>query len=401
MPIRSVWDWATGVPELLSDGDHVYLVGHDTLGWTADGSWTFILPDALGSVRQTTDATGAVTGSREWSPFGVEIGGTETGLGYTGEWYDVYLQQLYLRARWYAAQVGRFMQVDPIDGYTHIPQSLHVYIYAWNDPVNYFDPAGLQTIPGDCPLGDVCYGGTTGPYNHQYPPFIPIRSAPRQDSPPVLKAPDYVAPHRGVLIEYDLEGYVHPQVEVVLDLKLLETHFNRINAGRITGESVIHRDIGVPWFDMVEIGIETPLVEGQNTLGATIPLEKVYPDMTLAFDLIPEGHIDVGVTLGLKDIMFCAGFEEPYTGLLALGIEGGVEVQFPGEFYIATSQKYINEHGGMEGIDQVIQKAGISGRRVTWSYWPNLPQLEYRLWLKNQQSRYGNATRIFRYRVLK
>ncbi|MBN1872738.1 MAG: hypothetical protein JXA33_00785 [Anaerolineae bacterium] len=62
----------TGVPELLSAGDHVYLVGHDTLGWTTDGSWPFILPDALGSVRQTNDATGAVTGNREWSPFGME-----------------------------------------------------------------------------------------------------------------------------------------------------------------------------------------------------------------------------------------------------------------------------------------------------------------------------------------
>ncbi|MBN1874149.1 MAG: hypothetical protein JXA33_07950 [Anaerolineae bacterium] len=80
-----VWDWATGVPELLSDGDHVYLVGHDTLGWTTDGEWTFILPDALGSARQTTDATGAVTGSREWSPFGVESGEAQGGWGYAGE----------------------------------------------------------------------------------------------------------------------------------------------------------------------------------------------------------------------------------------------------------------------------------------------------------------------------
>ncbi|MBN1872735.1 MAG: hypothetical protein JXA33_00770 [Anaerolineae bacterium] len=53
----------------MSAGDHVYLAGHNTLGWTTDGSWPFILPDALGSVRQTTSITGAVTGSREWSPF--------------------------------------------------------------------------------------------------------------------------------------------------------------------------------------------------------------------------------------------------------------------------------------------------------------------------------------------
>jgi hypothetical protein len=49
------WDWATGVPELLSDGESLYLIGYDTLGWQrGDGLdraaevWTFVLPDALG-----------------------------------------------------------------------------------------------------------------------------------------------------------------------------------------------------------------------------------------------------------------------------------------------------------------------------------------------------------------
>jgi hypothetical protein len=60
------WDWATGVPELLSDGDKRYLVGHDTLGWEDAGGhvlsevegWTYAVPDALGSVRQAVDALG-------------------------------------------------------------------------------------------------------------------------------------------------------------------------------------------------------------------------------------------------------------------------------------------------------------------------------------------------------
>ncbi len=34
------WDWASGLPELLSDGASLYLVGHDTLGRFAEGaSW--------------------------------------------------------------------------------------------------------------------------------------------------------------------------------------------------------------------------------------------------------------------------------------------------------------------------------------------------------------------------
>jgi len=47
------WDWATGMPELLSDGDSLYLIGLDTLGWQngdeltpseAEG-WTFMLQE--------------------------------------------------------------------------------------------------------------------------------------------------------------------------------------------------------------------------------------------------------------------------------------------------------------------------------------------------------------------
>ncbi|MBN1872732.1 MAG: hypothetical protein JXA33_00755 [Anaerolineae bacterium] len=109
----------------MRDGDRLYLIGHDTLGWTTDGDWTFILPDALGSVRQTTDATGAVTGSREWSPFGVEVDGTQMGLGYTGEWQDGYAGLVYLRARWLDVQAGRFTSKDLWMGRHTQPQSLN------------------------------------------------------------------------------------------------------------------------------------------------------------------------------------------------------------------------------------------------------------------------------------
>ena len=95
------WDWAMGVPELLSDGDSLYLIGYDTLGWQTGTAWTFVLPDALGSVRQETDADGVVTAVREWSPYGEELGGTQAGLGFTGEWYDANVGLTYLRARWY------------------------------------------------------------------------------------------------------------------------------------------------------------------------------------------------------------------------------------------------------------------------------------------------------------
>jgi RHS repeat-associated protein len=137
-----VWDWASGVPEMLSEGQAMgssvalYLVGHETLGRWDGADWTYYLPDALGSIRQEADGTGAVTDSREWTPFGVEVGTAQEGLGYAGEWWDVHVGLLYLRARWYDELTGRFTRVDPL----RLEQNL--YLYADANPVNWTDPSG-------------------------------------------------------------------------------------------------------------------------------------------------------------------------------------------------------------------------------------------------------------------
>ena len=68
----------------LGAGGNLYLVGHDTLGAWDGAGWAYHLPDALGSVRQVVDGAGSVVSAREWSPFGVEVGTGQAGLGYTG-----------------------------------------------------------------------------------------------------------------------------------------------------------------------------------------------------------------------------------------------------------------------------------------------------------------------------
>jgi RHS repeat-associated protein len=140
------WDWASGLPEMLSNGESLYLVGHETLGQWDGAAWVFYLPDALGSIRHETDGMGDVTDSREWTPFGVEVGTAQEGLGYTGEWQDIYtnhLGMLYLRARWYQPHTGRFFSPDPIIPDFRNPQSIHRYAYVLGDPVNHNDPTGL------------------------------------------------------------------------------------------------------------------------------------------------------------------------------------------------------------------------------------------------------------------
>ena len=49
---------------------------------------------------------------------------------------------LYLRARWYDPDTGRFLTKDPFPGLTVFPQTQHPYVYCHNDPVNYTDPSG-------------------------------------------------------------------------------------------------------------------------------------------------------------------------------------------------------------------------------------------------------------------
>ncbi|MDY7079582.1 MAG: RHS repeat-associated core domain-containing protein, partial [Chloroflexota bacterium] len=140
------WDWASGVSEMLSDGASVYLVGHDTLGGWDGVTWAYHLPDALGSVRQEADGAGSVVSSREWTPYGVEVGTAQAGLGYTGEWWDADVGLLYLRARWYVPRMGRFTQRDVRQGNLQRPVTLHAYLYANANPIRYVDPSGNIAI---------------------------------------------------------------------------------------------------------------------------------------------------------------------------------------------------------------------------------------------------------------
>ncbi len=145
-----VWDWASGLPAVLSEGHNRYLVGHETLGqWdgaSPGGDWAYYLPDALGSARQEIDEAGEVVDSREWTPFGVEAGTVQAGLGYTGEWQDPNLGMTYLRARWYAPQAGRFTQRDPWSGDIRRPQTSNGWNYADGNPINRVDSTGLYSI---------------------------------------------------------------------------------------------------------------------------------------------------------------------------------------------------------------------------------------------------------------
>ncbi len=147
---RYVWDLASSLPQMLSDGGTLYVPG---MGQYASATWTYPLPDALGSVRQLADARGYVVQRYDYAPFGETLlaqGERSSALRYTGEQTDDDTGLVYLRARWYDPLTGRFTTRDPFPGLATLPQTLHPYVYVNNNPINLTDP--VASSPTRCSM---------------------------------------------------------------------------------------------------------------------------------------------------------------------------------------------------------------------------------------------------------
>ena len=65
---------------------------------------------------------------------------------YTGGIYDESTGLYYLNARYYDPENGRFLTEDTYRGETEDPDTLHLYAYCKNNPINYVDPSGHLAI---------------------------------------------------------------------------------------------------------------------------------------------------------------------------------------------------------------------------------------------------------------
>jgi RHS repeat-associated protein/uncharacterized repeat protein (TIGR01451 family) len=142
-----VWDRAAAVPTLVSDGGSGYVhAGAMPVARLAGGETSYPLTDALGSVRDQTDAAGAVTASASYEVFGSTrlSSGTLGALGFTGASSGPQ-GLLYFQARYLDPTNGVFLSSDPVRPGAAGVVGFNLYTYAGNNPTTFVDPTGRQT----------------------------------------------------------------------------------------------------------------------------------------------------------------------------------------------------------------------------------------------------------------
>ena len=119
-------------------------------GYGIDDGVFYLLQDHLNSSSGFVDQAGNTVATNYYYPYGGNRGGTAfSGLStkrFTGQYHESSLPGgeglSYYNARWYDAQLGRFLSADTIVPGAANPQAFNRYSYVFNNPMKYTDPTG-------------------------------------------------------------------------------------------------------------------------------------------------------------------------------------------------------------------------------------------------------------------
>src|SRR6187402_722058 len=107
----------------------------------------YYLSDPQGTPLAIMDAYGNVISSSDHTPFGSPIlGGGHSGIDYTGHLRDDYSSLIYMQARYYDPEVGRFLSADPPKASAGDLMAFNRFAYGHNNPINTLDPDGRKVI---------------------------------------------------------------------------------------------------------------------------------------------------------------------------------------------------------------------------------------------------------------
>jgi RHS repeat-associated protein len=124
----------------------------------------FYHADGLGSIVAMTDSSQKVVQDYEYDSFGNlhdQKNRIKQPYTYTGRESDRETGLYFYRARYYDAEIGRFLSKDPIG----FAGGMNLFAYVGNSPVNWIDPLGFgstiwgpdpESGHGGCPVGINC-----------------------------------------------------------------------------------------------------------------------------------------------------------------------------------------------------------------------------------------------------
>lgn len=125
-------------------------VGTHALAQTG-GTVTYVYTDPQGTPLAEADASGNITATFEYTPYGTYApqgtsipGPNPKGPGYTGHVNDPETNLVYMQARYYDPATGHFLSTDPVKPSAGDAFNFNRYAYVNNNPIMGLDPTGMQ-----------------------------------------------------------------------------------------------------------------------------------------------------------------------------------------------------------------------------------------------------------------